>query len=90
MSKDNKVDFLDTIVLFDEEENEVEFEVITKLDIEDQEFVIVTRAGSDDEEAIALKIVEEDGEYFFHPVEDEAEYEMVSEAYATLMDEDLV
>lgn len=90
MVKENKVDFLDTIVLFDEDGNEVEFEVITKLDIEEKEFVIVTRAESDDEEAIALKIVEENGEFFFYPVEDEAEYDMVSEAYATLMDEDLV
>lgn len=90
MVKENKVDFLDTIVLFDEQGNEVEFEVITKLDIEEKEFVIVTSADGEEDEAIALKIVEEDGEYFFYPVEDEAEYEMVSEAYATLMDEDLV
>ena len=45
-----------TILLNDEEGNEIEFEVLTKLDIEDKEYVIVTPTGEDDEDAIALRI----------------------------------
>ena len=81
-----------TILLKDEEGNEIEFEVITKLDIEDSEYVIVAPLERDDDvDAVALKIKQdENGEDILISVEDEEEFALISEAYAVLFpDSDL-
>lgn len=82
---------METIVLLDEEGKEIEFEVVTKLDIEDSEYVIVAPIDGDQaEEAIALKIIkDEDGNDVLVTVEDENEFEMIAEAYETLFADDL-
>lgn len=78
-----------TLPLFDEEGNEVEFEVITKLDIEDKEYVIVVPKDEDVDEAVCLRIdVDENGEEVLVPVEDDEEFEKVSEAYEAFFNED--
>jgi len=82
---------LGTILLYDENGDEVEFEVITKLDIEDKEYVIVTPLKEDSDDAIALRIDKgEDGEEVLVTVEDDDEFEMIEEAYETLFAEDLL
>jgi uncharacterized protein YrzB (UPF0473 family) len=82
---------LGTILLFDENGDEVEFEVVTKLDIEDKEYVIVTPLDEDSDDAIALRIEKgEDGEEVLVTVEDDKEFEMIEEAYETLFAEDLL
>lgn len=76
---------IETISLTDENGLENEFEVITRLVIEDtnKEYVIVIPVDGDEEvDPIALRIEETgEGEYFFYPVEDEEEFQMVSEAF---------
>lgn len=82
---------LGNILLYDENGDEVEFEVITKLDIEDKEYVIVTPLNEDSDDAIALRIDKgEDGEEVLVTVEDDDEFEMIEEAYETLFAEDLL
>ncbi len=82
---------LGNIVLYDENGDEVEFEVITKLDIEDKEYVIVTPLNEDSDDAIALRIDKgEDGEEVLVTVEDDDEFKMNEEAYETLFAEDLL
>ncbi|GFP75281.1 DUF1292 domain-containing protein [Clostridium fungisolvens] len=81
---------IDTIVLLDEDGIETEFEVITKLDIEDNEYVIVVPVDGSEDDAIALKIVtDEEGNDALITVEDEEEFAMVAEAYETLFADDL-
>lgn len=77
------------ITLLDEEGNEVDFEVITKLDIEGNEYVIVAPKNSDDNfEAIVLKIDKDENDSdILYTVEDEEEFNMVSEAYEALFPE---
>ncbi len=81
-----------SIVLNDEDGNEVEFEVITKMDIEDKEYVVVVPKDRDEEdtdEAIVLRIdKDEDDNDILVTVEDDDEFEIVSEAYETLFSED--
>jgi uncharacterized protein YrzB (UPF0473 family) len=78
-----------TLPLFDEEGNEVEFEVITKLDIEDKEYVIVVPKDEDVDEAVCLRIdVDDNGEEVLVPVENDEEFEKVSEAYEAFFNED--
>lgn len=69
---DNNVD---TITLTDEEGKETEFEVITKLDIEDKEYVVVVPKNEEVDEAIALRIDNNDnGEEVLVPVEEDEEF----------------
>ena len=76
---------INTIVLNDEEGNEMEFEVITKLDIEETEYLIVAPINEEDAEAIALRIeCDENGKDVLVTVDDEEEFEMVSEAYSAI------
>lgn len=75
-----------TIVLKDEEGKEVEFELVMKFDIEDKEYVIVAAVDGDEEEAIAFRIdKDENGEDIFVTIDDDAEFNMVTEAYETLV-----
>lgn len=79
-----------TIMLNDEDGKEVEFDVVTKMDIEDKEYLIVVPKDEEDaEEAIALRIdIDKDGNEVLATVEDDEEFEMVAEAYETLFSED--
>jgi len=80
-----------TIFLYDENGDEVEFEVVTKLDIEGKEYVIVTPIDEDTDDAIALRIEkDEEGNEVLVTVEDDEEFEMIEEAYETLFAEDLL
>lgn len=82
---------MDTIVLNDEEGNEIEFDVITKLDIEDKEYVIVAPKDEDTEDAIVLRIdKDENGEEILVSVDDDDEFELVEEAYDALFSEDIL
>lgn len=81
-----------SIVLSDEDGNKVEFEVVTKMDIEDKEYVVVVPKDADEEnteEAIVLRIdKDEDDNDILITVEDDDEFAIVSEAYETLFSED--
>jgi uncharacterized protein YrzB (UPF0473 family) len=86
MDMDNN---FDTLPLFDEEGNKVEFEVITKLDIEDKEYLIVIPKDEDVDEAVCLRIDEdENGKEVLVPVEDDEEFQMLSEAYEAFLSEE--
>lgn len=79
------------ITLIDENGEEVQFEVITKIDIEENEYVIAApKVAENETEAIILKIdKDEDGNDILYTVEDDEEFDMVSEAYETLFSEGL-
>lgn len=84
---DNNVE---TILLNDEEGNEVEFDVLTKLDIEDKEYVIVAPTGEEDIDAIALRIDKDaEGNDILVTIEDDEEFEMISEAYEAIFSDEL-
>jgi uncharacterized protein YrzB (UPF0473 family) len=82
---------ISTIVLTDENGEEKDFDVVTKLDIENKEYVIVIPSDEDEVDAIALRIDKDDnGEEVLVTIDDEDEFAMVSEAYELVFsDEDL-
>lgn len=83
---------LDCIYLYDEDGNEEKMNVVTYFKIEDtnQEYIVVTPSGIETEEAYVLKcIIDEEGEETYVTIEDEAEFDIVSEAYELLMDEEM-
>jgi len=83
---DNNVE---TILLNDEEGKEIEFDVLTKLDIEDKEYIIVAPTGEEDIDAIALRIDKDaEGNDILVTIEDDEEFEMISEAYEAVFSEE--
>lgn len=84
-------DIFDNIILTDEDGNDVEFEVVTKLEIEEEEYFIVAPIDDEEGDAIALKVVKsEDGEELFATVEDDEEFQIVSDAFETLCAEGVI
>ena len=86
MKKDDKV-----IKLFDEEGNEVKFNVVAFFDIvnpetdEKNEYVIVYEDGYSEDDAFALKVINgEDGEELLEAIDNEEELAAVQEAYNTI------
>lgn len=76
------------IVLRNEEGNEVIFDIITKLDIAEEEYVIVVPKDDEEGDAIALRIdSDENGKDILVAVDDEDEFAMVCEAYEILFEE---
>ena len=91
MKKDDKI-----IKLFDEEGNEVSFNVVAFFDIvnpetdEKNEYVIVYEEGYSEDDTFALKVINgEDGEELLEAIDNEVELAAVQEAYNTIfIDED--
>ena len=78
-------DNLEPLLLLDENGEETEFEVITKLDIEENEYFLLSPMNEDEEVVRAMKVIkDENDEEILVPVESDFEIEMIEEAYATL------
>ncbi|WP_368487742.1 DUF1292 domain-containing protein [Clostridium sp. BJN0013] len=80
---------ISSLMLEDENGDKVKFQVVTKFDIEDKEYIIVVpEENKDSKEAIVLKIVEEgNGSEMLVTVEDEDEFNQVSEVYEALFND---
>lgn len=79
MSEDN------TIVVIDENGNEVEMEIVLTFEVDDKKFVLFKRFEDDDVYAYTY---DEDGN--LEAVEDEKDLDICSEVLATFQDEDLI
>ena len=83
---------LEFIYLLNEDGIEEKMKVITFFKIEDlnTEYVVVTPADVDIDEAYVLKYIkDEDGNESYVTIEDENEFDLVSETYELLMQEDI-
>ncbi|SFA77580.1 DUF1292 domain-containing protein [Clostridium frigidicarnis] len=81
-----------TILLVDEDGVECEFEISEVFGVDElnSEYAVVIPVDSEEEEGILLKMIEEaDGSMTLATIEDEEEYDIAAEVYATLfMNED--
>ncbi len=76
-----------TITLIGENGESVEFEMIADFEINETEYaVLLPMDGSD--EAIIFKVIEDGEEPVLEPIEDEDEFQMASEVFFELMDEE--
>lgn len=83
---------LEFIYLLNEDGKEEKMRVITFFKIEDlnTEYVVVTPTDVDVEEAYVLKYIkDDDGNESYVTIEDENEFDLVSETYELLMQEDM-
>ena len=83
----------DILTLVDEDGTEHEFEVVDSLVTDDNEYfaLIPTETAenlsSDDVELVILKVVEDNGEEFLEPIEDDDEFEEISEIFMDRLEE---
>lgn len=83
----------DFITLVDDDGVEREFEIVDSLVTENNEYfaLIPTETpenlASDDGELYILKVVEDNGEEFLEPIEDDEEYEEISEIFIDRLEE---
>lgn len=83
----------DFVTLVDENGKETEFEIVDSLVTENNEYfaLIPTETpenlASDDGELVILKVVEEDGEEFLEPIEDDEEVKEISEIFIDRLEE---
>jgi uncharacterized protein YrzB (UPF0473 family) len=91
MGFENDFEEFETIMLTDEEGEEVEFAVIDAVEAEGQSYILVLEANLlDDEnaEAMILKKTAEDGEELnYELIEDDAEFDKVAELFQNANDE---
>ncbi len=75
------------VVLYDEEDNECQFEVLAVLDVDESRYAILmpAEADEDDEEAFVLRVEQdENGEDILVGIDNEEELDTVVEAYEEL------
>ncbi len=85
----------DIISVTDEDGNEIEFELLERYETEDAVYVAITEYRYDDEdiveadfEVIILKVAEdEDGNEYLEEIQDEMEYEQVSDILMAKVEE---
>jgi len=83
----------DIITLVDEDGAEHEFEVIDSLDTDDNHYMALIPSETaenlpeDEGELVILKVVEDEGEEFLEPIEDETEFNEISEIFMDRLDE---
>lgn len=84
----------DIISVSDEDGNEILFELLERYETDDDVYVAITRYYETDEEivegdyeVIILKVVNEDGEEYLAEIEDEMEYEQVSDILMAMVEE---
>jgi len=72
------------VVLVDENEEELEFEIIDIIEVDEEEYAILLPIsdGEPSQEAIILKIgIDENGEEMLYEIENDDEWEMVANAW---------
>ena len=83
----------DILTLVDEDGTEHEFEVIDSLVTDNNEYFALIptetaeNVGSDDGELVILKVVEDNGEEFLEPIEDDDEFNEISEVFMDRLEE---
>ncbi len=85
----------DIISVTDEDGNEIEFELLERYETEDNVYVAITEYRDDDEdivegdfEVIILKVVDDgDGNEYLEEIQDEMEYEQVSDILMAMVEE---
>ena len=77
------------IETIDENGNTVKFELFDIIEVEGQEYALLTNPEiEDDENIVLMKLLKEDDGYSFETIEDDDEFERVSEYIENLDTED--
>ena len=91
-NKNNSVEN-DNIILIDENGEEIEFECLDILELNDKNYVVLIEAAVDEEladegEIVILEMIEENGENVFLTIEDDKELDLVFAEFKQRYDDD--
>lgn len=90
MAEEEKMDLIETV---DEEGNPISFLLFDVIEFEGKEYALLLPADEDEEsdesEMVLMRLVTEGDEYSFETIDDEEEFEAVSEYIESLSDEAL-
>ena len=94
MAEDEKYYEPDILSVSDENGNELLFELLERYETDEDVYVAITRYFETDEEiidgdyeVIILKVLNEDGEEYLAEIEDEVEYEQISDILMAKVEE---
>lgn len=83
------MDDRETITLYDEEGDEIEFDVLGVINVEDNDYAILIPEDEDNDQAYIFRIDnDEKGDEVLCEVEDDQEFEMVKEAWEVICEDD--
>ncbi len=88
MTEEEKTDIIETV---DEEGNTITFKLFDVIAFEGKEYALLLpldEEDSDDPELVLMRLISEDEEYSFETIDDEEEFEKVSEYIESIEDED--
>ena len=90
MSKEEKIEEKQLIETVDEEGNIVNFELFDIIEFEEQEYALLLPAESenDDDEVVLMRLTKDGEEYLFEAIEDDAEFDKVSDYIENLVDDE--
>lgn len=82
----------DILTLIDEEGVEHEFEVVDTMEVDDNRYMalipVSEEEGDDADELVVLKVVEDEGEEFLEPIDDEEEFGRIADLFMVRLDEE--
>lgn len=79
-------DELYTVIIPDEDGNEVEMMVVETFDIHDDHYAVLLEKDNLEADAVILKVKEEEGEMYLTDISDDEEWERVVQVYEKLVD----
>jgi len=91
MTKEEKMEEKQLIETVDDEGNVVVFELFDILEFEEKEYALLlpSESDNDDDEVVLMRLTKDGEDYLFEAIEDDAEFEKVSEYIESLdLDED--
>lgn len=90
MSKEENIEEKQLIETVDEEGNVVNFELFDIIEFEEQEYALLLPAESDndEDEVVLMKLTKDGEEYLFEAIDDDAEFDKVSDYIESLVDEE--
>lgn len=93
MSDNNELYEPDLISVTDDDGNEIVFELLERYETDDDVYVVITEYHDEaeeiveaDNEVIILKVLEENGEEYLAEIEDEMEFEQVSDILMAMVE----
>lgn len=77
----------DTIILLDEDGNEIEFELVITIEYEDKEYALLKNVDDDSDDMFAFLLDTDDQGDVLIPIEDDEEIEAIQELYNDIVND---
>jgi len=75
----------EVVTLYNDDGLAVDFEVIMTFEVEENDYAALLPLDEDDPEVLLFKMITDDEETTFTPIEDEDEFDIVAESYYDFM-----